>query len=160
MTKSITQVWAPQQQALAQCPAIEWTKAEVAVRNVVVPTPHPEQTSRLKGANVRWCVATKRPIRSNSFTNGRFAITFANEVGSYAVLYEAVTKLLRWTAWQVSDRVLRLMVDLVAGRSLLLKLVKKIELVMLKPWTGISDDLSSCGENSLQQFAASSCWTR
>ena len=111
MTKSITQVWAPGQQALAQCSAIEWTKAEVAVRNVVAPTPHPEPTSRLKGADVRWCVETKRPIRSNSFTNGRFAITFANEVGSYAVLYEAVTKLLQWTTWQVSDRVLRLMLD-------------------------------------------------
>ena len=111
MTKSITQVWAPGQQALAQCSAIEWTKAEVAVRNVVAPTPHPGPTSRLKGANVRWCVETKRPIRSNSFMNGRFAITFANEVGSYSVLYEAVTKLLQWTTWQVSDRVLSLMLD-------------------------------------------------
>jgi len=48
MTESVRRVWALRHQAGVQYSAVEWTRAKVAVRSVVVPAPQPEPASRLK----------------------------------------------------------------------------------------------------------------
>ena len=50
MTGSMRPVWVLQHQRGAQYSAVEWTKARVAVRNVVAPAPQPEPASHLKSA--------------------------------------------------------------------------------------------------------------
>ena len=50
MAGSIRRVWALRHQTGAQYSAVEWTRAMVAVRNVVAPAPQPEPASRLKNA--------------------------------------------------------------------------------------------------------------
>ena len=50
MAGSVRRVWALRHQTGAQYSAVECTRARVAVRNVVAPTPQPEPASRLKSA--------------------------------------------------------------------------------------------------------------
>jgi len=51
MAGSVRRVWALRHQTGAQYSAVEWTRAKVAVRNVVAPSaPQPEPVSRLKSA--------------------------------------------------------------------------------------------------------------
>ena len=50
MVGSIRRVWALRHQTGAQYSAVEWTRARVAVRNVVAPAPQPEPASRLRSA--------------------------------------------------------------------------------------------------------------
>ena len=50
MVGSIRRVWALRHQTGAQYSAVEWTKARVAVRNVVAPAPQLEPASRLRSA--------------------------------------------------------------------------------------------------------------
>ena len=50
MTGSMRQVWALRHQTGAQHSAVDWTRAKVAVRNVVDPEPQPEPPSHIKSA--------------------------------------------------------------------------------------------------------------
>ena len=50
MVGLIRRVWALRRQTGAQYSAVEWTRARVAVRNVVAPAPQPEPASRLRSA--------------------------------------------------------------------------------------------------------------
>ena len=50
MVRSMKRVWALWHQTGAQYSAVQWTRARVAVRNVVVPAPQPEPASRLRSA--------------------------------------------------------------------------------------------------------------
>jgi len=50
MAGSVRWVWALRHHTGEQYPAVECTRAKVAVRNVVTPAPQPEPASRLKSA--------------------------------------------------------------------------------------------------------------
>jgi len=50
MAGSMRRVWALRYQTGAQYSAVEWTRARVTFRNVVVPAPQPEPASRLRSA--------------------------------------------------------------------------------------------------------------
>ena len=82
MTVSMRQLWALRHQTGAQCSAVEWTKAKVAVCNVVAPAPQLVSASGLKSATwyqllAKWLkVSTERerPFQRNSEVFGLGAI--------------------------------------------------------------------------------------
>jgi len=103
---SMRRVWALRYQTGAQYSAVEWTRARVAVRNVVAPAPQPESSSRFRSAtrDVSFLRSDSRCLRYVSdLSNVTPRYLGSEQTGRVSLMKltfsSRLASLLRWKKW-------------------------------------------------------------